>query len=208
MALRLDMQGTPLPSRVTKPVYYKGLLVAANTKMDEDGTPLFGQVDSDWVHNAFLRRLCQLCGKKIAKTDWCIFPGSHGSWKFQEAPLHVDCAAYSFIKCPNILRKRTTYGVMFCRNYDIIEFEPPHWRDPGVVPNAKGMTKYNTAGLWFGHGDLTYAEGTFRAVGCSTCEWHGLLWMNFDEFLRWARREGDLPQSLQAEEVMSGAPVG
>lgn len=198
----LDMQGVPLPSRVTKPVYHQGLLVAANTKTRE-GVPAFGEVDSEFVLRAWKERLCQLCGKRIAKTDWVIFPGAHGSWKFQEAPLHIDCCAYSFLKCPNILRKRATYGVMFCRNYELIGVEENDWRDTCAIPVQKGMTQRNTVGLWFGHGELEYEPGTYKAIGCSTCDWKGLVWMNFDEFLKWSQREGHLPKSLRAEEVMA-----
>lgn len=201
--MRLDMQGVPLPARVTKPVYHNGLLVAANTLINDDGIPVFGSVDSDFVEKSWKDRLCQLCGKRIAKTDWVVFPGQHGSWRFTESPLHIDCCAYSFIKCPNILRKRETYGVMFCRNYEYQMFGPPEWRDSKAHPVMKGMTHSNTVGLWMGHGEIEYAPGTYTAIGCSTCDWKNLLCMNFDEFLRWSSRQRHLPKSLRADEVMA-----
>ena len=175
-----------VPSRIRKPEFKDGMLIARNVRRADTGEPEFGKVDSDWVEEmGQKRRHCQLCGLRIAKTDWCVFPGKFGLMKYQEAPLHTDCARSSLTHCPHILKNRGDFGVTVCLNYVVVEFAPPMWLDPGCVPTGDGVAKSKKKQLIlsFAH-DLHYENG--KTV-CKTCNGDSLQEMTWAEFMRWSR---------------------
>jgi hypothetical protein len=179
-----------IPDRVTKKnrVFQKGMLIPYNTMRDENGVALFGKVDSDKVHKAWVDRECQLCGYRIAKDDWCVFPGAFGLWKFQEAPLHVECARYSLLVCPHIIKNRAFIGVSICKKYVVVECEPPDWNDPGCVPVWDGIKDWEKFSFEFGH-SLDYNVRT-KTTTCRTCPETNeqLPHMTYDEFMKWSHR--------------------
>jgi hypothetical protein len=142
----------PVPKRAAKRPFHKGLLVAANVKI-VDGEPVFGKVDHRWVEKALVERLCQLCGKKIAKTDFCAFPGGWRDVRFVEAPLHLECAAYSATVCPNIIRKRDRFSFVLCMQYEVTGVEPDDYRDVAAYVTGKGIGQSLPMTLYFGHTD-------------------------------------------------------
>lgn len=176
-----------LPSRVYKKDirWYKGLFVAANVGINEDGSPKFGTVDSEKVQQMWESRTCQLCGQRIAKKDFACFPGQYGMGKYVEAPLHVECCKYSLSVCPMIKSKRASFGVSICIDYDIVEFKAPFWQDPGVVPNMSKYPEWASMALQFAH-NITANNR------CDTCpSWaheHYLGALTYDEFMFWGER--------------------
>lgn len=179
-----DVWPTPVvPSRIRKPEWYKGLLVAANVGRDEDGTPRFGKVNADKVIDMQDRRICQLCGYKIAQRDWCVFPGSWTLLKYEEAPLHVECARYSCLVCPNLRNNADKIEFSVCKKYTVVEFEPPNWVDPGCIPLCppKGSTARTL--LSFAHQLIVNNDGETE---CLTCRSQSLNRMSYREFLMWS----------------------
>jgi hypothetical protein len=173
-----------VPDRIKKPEWFKGLLVAANVAREEDGTPIFGKVNPEAVLEMQEKRLCQLCGKRIALNDWCVFIGSTMLYKYQEAPLHVECARYSSLVCPRLRGGAADIEFTLCKKYKIVEFEPPLWQDPGVIP----LPPTKRSGSWLG---LTFAHnlvmGSDMKYQCLTCKSQQQNRMSYNEFLRWTK---------------------
>lgn len=175
----------PIPSRIKKPEWQGGMLVAANVKRGEDGRALFGQVDSDVVWNMIENRLCQTCGERIAKNDWVCFIGALHLYKFTEAPQHVECARYSIQVCPHLWKNKSEIGVSVCVDYEVIDFVPPHWPDPGVCPNYKRLKDWQRMSLAIAHDFFMREDGKERCRNHPDNEDLGK--MTFDEFLKWSR---------------------
>lgn len=160
-----------LPARIKNPRWHKGLLVAANVAVIND-EPVFGKVNSDWVRMAMEKRLCQLCGMKVALREPCAFPGDPTEWEHVEAPLHIECARYSMLVCPRILSRRTSFTFSICSRYRVNYFAgEPDTITP--IPPRKGSNLY--LGLYLAHSDA-----------CSKRAYHYINRLDFDELLKWS----------------------
>lgn len=70
-----------------------------------DGTPVLGAVDPDRVEHAFASRLCQTCGRPLARGVGaeivCLARPSDIAERYLSEPgMHITCAAYSLAACP------------------------------------------------------------------------------------------------------------
>jgi ribosomal protein S14 len=178
-----------LPDRVYKKdrKFYKGMFIAANVRV-VDGIPLFGQVNSDKVLEMQHKRQCQLCGRKISLQDWCVFPGGALDYKYQEAPLHIDCARYSLQVCPHILSKQDKFVMSVCRRYDVVDFEPPMWRDPGAVPHWSRLSPWQSFSLTMAHETKEQKKDSEGLTVCDNCGSPNAGRMTYDEFMKWSER--------------------
>jgi hypothetical protein len=167
-----DPKNWPRPElptkRVTKnkQVFQDGMLVAANVAKDSDGRALFGKVDPDFRDGGWIKRLCQLCGNRIALSDWLVFPGEFDAWGYKEVPLHVECARYSILVCPHIRKKQAFMGVSVCKKFGYRLCTPPLFEDDWAVPSWDGLRDWEKLGLSFAH-DIQYKDD--GSAFCATC---------------------------------------
>jgi hypothetical protein len=174
-----------LPKRIPKKDqrWHKGLFVAANVR-HVGGVPLFGQVNSDWVIEAQIKRLCQLCGQHISKDLPAVFPGGPNEYKYEEAPLHIECARYSMLVCPRILSRRDTFTFHVCKTYDVMHLG--HTKEgtlivDGAVP--KNLRRGTNLFL-----SLYMAHPIERQRYTMACGHDHIQRLSFDEFLKWSER--------------------
>lgn len=108
----------------------RGFLVTHVVHRDPDGKPMMKLVNTSKAESCMLERRCQACGSGIRHTEWIGFIGSVGSTSFKEAPIHLDCAFYSFASCPHLLRETRggSIEIALCRRYRCLE--------PGEGPEA------------------------------------------------------------------------
>lgn len=182
-----DLPRPVLPKRIPKKNHrwHKGLFVAANVRMAASGEPLFGQVNSDWVMEAMIRRLCQLCGQHISDRVPVVFPGGSEVYKYSEAPLHVECARYSMLVCPRILSVRDTFIFHVCKTYDVIHLpalaRPGELIIDGCIPKNLRRGTTLALSLWMAH---PYEQKSYDL----TCGHEHIQRLSFDEFLAWSEK--------------------
>lgn len=179
-----DLPRPVLPARIPLKGqrWHKGLFVAANVRDNDKGEPLFGQVNSEWVNEALIRRLCQLCGQHISVKLPCVFPGGPSDYQYEEAPLHIECCRYSMLVCPRILSRRSTFTFHVCRTYDTIHHG--HDKDgalivDGAVPKNPRRGSNLMLSLMMAH---PYDKGSYEM----SCGHKHLARLSFDEFIEWS----------------------
>ncbi|MGH8883017.1 MAG: hypothetical protein ACRD0P_37690, partial [Stackebrandtia sp.] len=85
-----------------------------------DGTPTLNLVDIAKADRCMAERRCQTCGLDIRPGERLGFIGSPGDAEFKEAPIHVECATYSFQVCPHLLAGTRDAAVIIvvCHEYE------------------------------------------------------------------------------------------
>lgn len=103
------------------------------------GKPILGVLCPDRQRKAMIQNLCQICGEKI-EGQRRIFVGDYRGEgaeadKFQEPPMHEECARYSLLACPALQRKLDGVAVHVADKVDHCE-----WRNNMLGnPNAIGL---------------------------------------------------------------------
>lgn len=122
----------------------RGNIVTHVAHRQADGTPVLSLVDADKVNSCIAERRCQSCGEPIPRDAWLGLIGPVESVHFREAPIHLECAAYSFSVCPNLLR-RTKFReieIALCKDYGYeISTDPVSGAEgkPKCVPVPSGV---------------------------------------------------------------------
>jgi hypothetical protein len=97
----------------------RGFLVTHVVFREDDGTPVLKLVDMAKADSCMAERRCQTCGLGIPVGDWVGFIGPPGADRYKEAPIHLECAFYSFTVCPHLLAgsRADNIRVAVCREY-------------------------------------------------------------------------------------------
>lgn len=112
----------------------RGFLVTHVVHRDDGGTPVMGMVDAALVSACMSERRCQSCGCSIGEDEWVGFIGPIGARLFEEAPIHLECAHYSFQACPHLLRQTRVKAIeiVVCKRYSHLPAGGSSGRDRDV----------------------------------------------------------------------------
>jgi len=96
-----------------------GYLVTHVVYRTAEGTPILKLVDTAAAVACMAERRCQSCGFPIDATELLGFIGAPGERVYKEAPIHLDCAHYSFQVCPHLLShlESADIEIAVCREY-------------------------------------------------------------------------------------------
>jgi hypothetical protein len=91
-----------MPPRIAaRPRDARGYPVLFTSHVHPDGTPDFRVSDPRKIARCAARRLCGICGEKLAY--WMVFisgPQGCAGRAFPDPPMHRDCAEYATRVCP------------------------------------------------------------------------------------------------------------
>jgi hypothetical protein len=91
------------------------------------GRPLLGKPCPDRQRKAMLERRCVTCGRVIGVKSELIFIGvavheEHPEVCYSiEPPAHPECAAYSVLVCPEMIKKASKVTIARCRTYELAQ---------------------------------------------------------------------------------------
>jgi hypothetical protein len=103
------------------------------------GRPLLGKPCPHRQRKAMRERRCVTCGRVIGPKSELIFIGvavhdEHPEVCYSvEPPAHPECAAYSVLVCPEMIRKASRVTIARCRTYDLAQMVAI----PAVGPDGK-----------------------------------------------------------------------
>jgi hypothetical protein len=122
MATLAERLTTPLPRTMrTLARDPRGYPIPFIVLVDAGGNAQFTINDVRKVHMCITRRLCSICGKRLARHVW--FAGGsrcflHEAGAFIDGPVHYECGAYALTVCPFLAASR--YG----RRIDTAKLKP------------------------------------------------------------------------------------
>ncbi|MET8291502.1 cell envelope biogenesis protein OmpA [Streptomyces sp. NPDC005132] len=99
----------PIPQRcMHRPL--SGGLVVPYVSFVHGGHAAFGSLDAERARTAFLRRLCQICGKPLEERCFLIVrPADADRGVSPEPALHPECLPYTAAHCPLLNGTATHY---------------------------------------------------------------------------------------------------
>ena len=84
-----------------------GGLVVPYVSLIHNGHAVFGSLDADRAHRAFLQHLCQICAQPLQERFFVIVrPADQQQGYSPEPALHPECQPYAAANCPMFIPRR------------------------------------------------------------------------------------------------------